>query len=224
MTKTGSDELLLLDYWVSPFCMRARIALNEKGVSYETQEEDLFSGKSELLLTSNPIHQKVPVLLHNGKAVSESTIIVSYIDETWDSPPHLLPPCAFGKSQARFWADFIDKKVFETAGGIWRGPKEGIEAATKDLIEILKQLEGALGDKDFYGGDTFGFVDIIFLPLTCWFLSFETYGGFKVEEVTPKITAWIKRSMERDSVAKVIPAPEKVLEFVGGFRKMQGLE
>lgn len=108
--KMSKEDLLLLDFWVSPFCMRVKIALAEKGLNYESKEEDLFGGKSELLLKSNPVYQKVPVLLHNGKPLNESAIIVGYIDEKWPSPP-LLPACAYGRSQARFWADYIDKKV-----------------------------------------------------------------------------------------------------------------
>lgn len=104
------EQLLLLDLWVSPFSTRVKIALAEKGLSYETQEEDVLGGKSDLLLKSNPLYAKVPVLLHNGKPVVESTNIVYYIDETWLSP-QLLPACSYGKSRARFWADFIDKKV-----------------------------------------------------------------------------------------------------------------
>lgn len=108
MSKDG--KLLLLDFWASPFCARVKIALEEKGQKYEQSEENLFGGKSELLLKSNPIHQKVPVIFHNGKPILESSIIVEYIDETWPSPP-LLPSCPYGKAQAKFWADYIDKKV-----------------------------------------------------------------------------------------------------------------
>lgn len=106
----STDEVLLLDFWVSPFAMRVKIALAEKGVEYEAQEENLLGAKSELLLKSNPIYKKVPVLLHNGKPLCESTIIVSYIDEKWPTPA-LLPPCAYSKSVARFWADYAEKKV-----------------------------------------------------------------------------------------------------------------
>ena len=100
----------LLGFWGSPFCGRVKIALEEKGVPYEEREENLFGGKSELLLKSNPIHQKVPVFLHDDKPVLESAIIVNYIDEVWPSNP-LLPTCAHARAQARFWADYIDKKV-----------------------------------------------------------------------------------------------------------------
>lgn len=106
----SKDELLLLDFWGSPFCMRVKIALAEKGVAYECQEEDLFGGKSELLLKSNPIYEKVPVLLDNRKPIVESNNIVCYIDDKYPSNP-LLPSSPYERSRARFWADFIDKKV-----------------------------------------------------------------------------------------------------------------
>ncbi|CAK9143448.1 unnamed protein product [Ilex paraguariensis] len=219
----STDEVVLLDFWVSPFCLRAKIALAEKGVAFVEQEEDLFGGKSELLLKSNPVYQKVPVLLHNGKPMCESTIIVHYIDETWPSPP-LLPTCPYERARARFWADFIDKKVFEAGGKTWQSKGEEKEVAKKEFLEILKVLEGALGEKDYFGGDSFGFVDIIAIPLTSWFDSCEKFGLFKIEEHCPKFSAWMKRCLKRETVAKVLPNPEKVLEFVTSMRKMHGVE
>lgn len=89
---------------------RVKIAQGGKRcVALEDRAENLFGGKSELLLKSNP-HQKVPVLLHDGKPICESTIIVGYIDEAWPTEP-LLPTCPYARAHARFWADFIDKKV-----------------------------------------------------------------------------------------------------------------
>lgn len=102
--------VVLLDFWASPFTHRVKIALAEKGVEFEAREEDLLGNKSELLLKSNPLNKQVPVLLHNGRAVNESSVIVSYIDEVWPTPP-LLPQCPYERALARFWVDFIDKKV-----------------------------------------------------------------------------------------------------------------
>ncbi|KAF8392104.1 hypothetical protein HHK36_022446 [Tetracentron sinense] len=167
--------------------MRAKIALEEKGVEYEAREEDLLGTKSELLLSSNPIYKKVPVLLHNGKAVCESSIVVSYIDEAWPSPP-LLPSCPYERSQARYLKG-------ETVYG---GAKERHKS--------------------------FGFVDIIAIPLASWFYAYEQFGSFKVEEECPKFSAWMKRCMERETVAKVIPDLTKVYEFVCMMRKMYGFE
>ncbi|KAK9937629.1 hypothetical protein M0R45_014407 [Rubus argutus] len=85
-----ADRVVLLDFWPSPFGMRLRIALAEKGVKYEYKEEDLMN-KSPLLLQSNPVHKKIPVLIHNGKSVSESVIALQYIDEVWNDKAPLLP-------------------------------------------------------------------------------------------------------------------------------------
>ncbi|KAL5977460.1 Glutathione S-transferase 3 [Asimina triloba] len=106
-----ADEVTLLDFWASPFGMRARIALAEKGIKYEYKEENLAE-KSPLLLKSNPVHKKIPVLIHGGKSVCESLIIVQYIDEAWkDKSPKLLPADPYERAKARFWADYVDKKV-----------------------------------------------------------------------------------------------------------------
>lgn len=104
------DEVVLLDFWPSPFGMRVRIALAEKGIEYEGREE-VLSNKSPLLLKMNPVNKQVPVLIHNGKPISESLIIVQYIDEVWSHNSPLLPSDPYHRANARFWADYVDKKV-----------------------------------------------------------------------------------------------------------------
>ncbi|KAK7820127.1 putative glutathione s-transferase [Quercus suber] len=90
--------------------------------------------------------------------------------------------------------------VFEAGREIWTSEGEAKELAKKDFIEIMKQLERALGDKSFYGGDAFGFVDIIAIGLTSWFVAYEKFGGFNVEDHCPKFSAWMKRCMQRETV------------------------
>jgi glutathione S-transferase len=61
--------------WASPFMNRVVVALKLKGVEHEMLQETVGK-KSELLLRSNPVHKKIPVLLHHGKPIAESLIIV----------------------------------------------------------------------------------------------------------------------------------------------------
>ncbi|CAO2818382.1 unnamed protein product [Amaranthus hypochondriacus] len=107
----NDDKIILLDCWASMFATRVRIALAEKGITnYESKEEDLVNhNKSPLLLEMNPVHKKIPVLIHNGKPICESLIIVEYIDEVWNGHTRFMSSDPYYNSQSRFWADFVDK-------------------------------------------------------------------------------------------------------------------
>ncbi|KAL0328362.1 UNVERIFIED_CONTAM: Glutathione S-transferase 3 [Sesamum calycinum] len=191
-----SEELILLDFWSSPFTARVRIALREKGLEFKSVDEDLLGSKSQLLLETNPVHKQVPVLIHNGKPVCESTIIVQYIDEVWrDKAAPLMPSDPYERANARFWADYIDRK---SASNCW----------SRSLVR-----------KPFFGGDIFGFVDVSLVPFSCRFYTLEKCGNFSMADECPKLISWAKRCMERESVSRSLPDQYKVYDFVMGLQK-----
>ncbi|CAL5406078.1 unnamed protein product [Camellia sinensis] len=198
-----ADEFILLDFWVRSFATRVKIALAEKGVEYESREEDR-SNKSPLLLKMNPVHKQVPVLIHNGKPMCESLIIVQYIDE---------------RAQARFWDDFVDKKICSVSKLTWSSTGEAQEAAKNDLIGCLELLEGELGDKPYFGGDTFGFVDVALIPFFNFFCTIEQLSNFRIVAECPKLVAWRHRCMEKESVSKSFPNHHKLYDFLLGSKK-----
>ena len=104
------NEVVLFGTWASAFCKRVELALKIKGIPYEYVEEDLTS-KSESLLHYNPVHKKVPVLVHNDKPISESLVILEYIDECWNNAPKLLPEDPYQRAKVRFWANYFDHEV-----------------------------------------------------------------------------------------------------------------
>ncbi|KAL2472740.1 Glutathione S-transferase U19 [Forsythia ovata] len=212
------DEVILLDLWSSPFAMRVRIALNEKGIDYESREEDL-SNKSPLLLKMNPVHKQVPVLIHNGKPVSESIIIVQYIDDMWKDIAPLLPSHPYERARARFWADYVDKKIYGTGKLVWATEGEVQEVAKKELIECFKMMESELGEKSYFGGNTFGLVDVALIPFNSWFYALETCGNLSLIDECPKLVAWAKRCMQRESVSKSLPDQYKIYQHLLDLKK-----
>ena len=104
------DQINLHGMWGSTFTKRVELALKLKGIPYEYIEEDL-TNKSQLVLKYNPVHKQLPILVHNGKPIIESLIILEYIDETWKNAPRFLPDDSYERAKIRFWASFFNQQV-----------------------------------------------------------------------------------------------------------------
>ncbi|XP_057507056.1 probable glutathione S-transferase [Actinidia eriantha] len=208
-----ADQVILLDSWASPFGLRVRIALAEKGIEYEYKEEKL-PDKSPLLVKMNPVKKQIPVLIHNGKPVCESLIIVHYIDEVWKHKSPMLPRDSSQRAHAMFWADYVDKKIYSLGRQVWLSSGDEQEAAKNELMGCFKLLEGELGDKAYFGDDAFGIVDVALVPFYSWFYMFEQYGNMSIKAECPKLDAWGKRCMERESVSKSLPDQQKLYDFL----------
>jgi glutathione S-transferase len=53
----------------------------------------------------------VPTLVHNGRPIIESSVIIEYIDEAFEEPP-LMPKDAYSRAQMRLWLKFSDDVAY----------------------------------------------------------------------------------------------------------------
>ncbi|WOH11045.1 hypothetical protein DCAR_0830524 [Daucus carota subsp. sativus] len=210
----GDQEVKLFSLWASPFGKRVEIALKIKGIKYEYFEEDL-SNKSSELLKYNPVHKKLPVLLHNGKPVCESLVILEYIDETWKSERSLLPEDPYARAMARFWAKFIDDKCIAAMWGA-RKNSEGQEEGIEELTEHLKTLENELKGKKFFGGDEIGLVDITADLIALWLGVLLELKGIELltKEKFPRLCEWIDDYLDHQIIKETLPDRETYRDFL----------
>lgn len=105
--------LELYHYDHSTAAQKIRIALAEKGLDWKSHHLDTSVDKREHFspeyLKINP-RGIVPTLVHDGKAIRESQVILEYLDDAFPEPP-LRPASAYDKARMRLWTKLVDEDL-----------------------------------------------------------------------------------------------------------------
>jgi len=94
-------------------CQKVRITMLEKQLTWEPVEVNVFRNEqySSEYLNINP-KGVVPALVHDGKAITESTLICEYLDDVYPHPS-LIPADPFLRASMRQWSKLVDEGLFE---------------------------------------------------------------------------------------------------------------
>ncbi|XP_073142154.1 glutathione transferase GST 23-like [Henckelia pumila] len=207
-----AEDLKLFRSWSSRYSMRVVHALKIKAIEYQTVMEDL-TNKSASLLEYNPVHKKVPVLVHNGKPICESLVILEYIDDTWKQRP-LLPRDPWERAMARFWAKFGDEKVMPSIWRVFISQGKEKEEAITSSVENLKLVEDQLKGKKFFGGDTIGYLDIAYGWMANLISILEEVAELTIldAEIFPLLSAWMNNFSDDPVIKELWPPRDRMVE------------
>nr|ABG66205.1 glutathione S-transferase GST 34, putative, expressed [Oryza sativa Japonica Group] len=169
--------------WASPFMNRVVVALKLKGVEHEMLQETVGK-KSELLLRSNPVHKKIPVLLHHGKPIAESLIII---------PPGI-----------RVLRGSVEEDKDKAAGEMSTALQHLEEAFVK--CSQGKQYFGGdnIGYLDIALGSFLGWIRAVEKIAGVELLN---------ETKVPNLAAWADRFCAHPAVVDVVPDADRLVEF-----------
>ncbi|GMR44821.1 hypothetical protein PMAYCL1PPCAC_15016 [Pristionchus mayeri] len=97
-----APHLILFTNYRSSAAWRVRIALNLKGLAYESKTVDLQNWKGTAADEAKSLNPsgRIPVLIHDGRVLTESLAIVEYIEEVFEGPK-LLPTDPVARAKAR---------------------------------------------------------------------------------------------------------------------------
>jgi glutathione S-transferase len=103
--------------WDAFCCIKVRFCLAEKGVAWASRVVDLQQMEQlrPEFLALNP-NGVVPVLVHEGRTLTESSFINEYIDEVFPGPP-LVPCDPLERHAMRVWVKFEDDVLHPAVKG-----------------------------------------------------------------------------------------------------------
>ena len=210
--------LRLHDNHLSGNGYKPRLLLAHIGRTYERIEVDILKGETRTpeFLARNP-NGRIPVLeLEDGTCIAESNAILFYLAE--GSP--FLPGDRLSRALALQWM-FFEQYSHEPCIAVarhWLQHMEMTEAQHAQLPDkhaggrtALAVMERHLGGSEWFGGDAMGIADFALYAYT----HVADEGGFDLADY-PAVGAWLARVAEQPGHVPMNPAPEGVVNPVGG--------
>jgi glutathione S-transferase len=110
--------LELYHHGTSACAAKVRFALAEKGLPWTSRYVDILRGEQfePAFVALNP-KAVVPVLVHDGAVIVESTVICEYLEEVFPDRP-LYPTAPLERARVRVWTKAVDEELHPACSAI----------------------------------------------------------------------------------------------------------
>jgi glutathione S-transferase len=195
----------LYDFLPCPFGQKVRIALAEKGLTYDLVQVDIAKSENRHpdFFRLNPFG-RVPVLVDEDTTIYDSTIINEYLEDEYPEPPILpLVGSSALRARARRLEDFADTSFTPQVGKLMaelgkpdaERNAERLQRLNQAVERVLDYLNQELAGQQFLATD-FSVAEIGFIPR----LLVLPNLGIEAGTNRSNVDGWIKRLLERPSL------------------------
>jgi len=199
-------KFILVSFIACPYAQRAVIVMKEKGVDFEIEYIDL-GNKPDWFLKISPLG-KVPVLRvrpenKSETAIFESAVIVEYIEDAMGGRK-LHPADPLDRATHRAWMEFCSTIIADYSKWSQEKDENNLPAMRKTLESKLAKVEEQVVGP-YFAGEEFNCVDAAFAPLFMYMGALETRIPNSLVAGLPKLSAWRKKLLDRQSVKDSMP-------------------
>lgn len=189
-----------------------RLTLEEKAVSYQLEEVDIFGpGGVPAAHTQRHPFGRIPVLTHEGLSIYETAAICRYVDEAFPGPS-LQPPTPPERARMAqviglldsyayrpmVWGVFVQRVRIPLTGG---STDESLVAKSlKESRLALEALSALVGDSPFLAGAALSLADLHAYPILRY-LSLAPEGEAAIGEHRA-LASWLARLGTRASAQR----------------------
>ena len=205
----------------SPFVRKVQIALSEKEIPHEhvltvpvanPPPGIPFPGITPDIEAGTPLG-KIPFLRVDGRWLSDSSVIVAYLDRLHPQPP-LYPADPWDYARALWFEEYIDggavPKLFNTIFFervlapmlLGRATDQAVvrKAITHDLPVVYGYLDQEIGPRDFLVGEKFSIADA---AAASFFRAMQQADVVPDPGQWPNLARYIQRQHARPSIVRV---------------------
>ena len=200
--------LKLCGFSASNYYNKVKLALLEKGIAFE--EETIFPSQDEALKKDSPMG-KVPFLRTPNGVLTESQVLVEYIEDSHPQPP-LYPADAFLRAKCRELIEHLELHLELPARRLYRAAffagslsDEVKSEVEKLLVKGLNSLAHLARFEPYIAGAEFSHADCaayVHLPLVSQATT-RIYGRDLVEALLPRAQPYLELISGRATAQQV---------------------
>mgnify|MGYP002784500318 CR=1 FL=1 len=197
----------------SPFARKARIALIEKGVPFETVIENPWL-PATAMSTVNPLGKVPALVLDDGTVLHDSSVIVEYL-EMLDRAPRLVPPegaLRVAHRQIEALADGVCDAVvlivLERAREAAKRSDEWIGRQRRKVEQGVAGLDRLLGGRETFTPFGFGLAEIA-AGCALGYLDLRL-PDYAWRAAAPRLARWFDALSARPSFAQTVPTAQAI--------------